>query len=251
MAKLIILGTSNAVSSKDNENTHMVLVGETRTVMVDCVNNPVHRLKDAGVDFMEITDLILTHFHPDHVSGVPLLLMDMWLRGRTEPMHVYGLHYTLDRIEQLMNMYTWESWPNFFPVAFHRLPSSENARLLNCDEFMVVSSPVRHMIPTIGLRFDFKTSQKALAYSCDTEPCVEVVRLATGADVLIHEATGASLGHSSAEQAGQIAAQAEVGKLLLIHYPTGEYADENLIVQAQKQYHGEVALATDFMTLDF
>ena len=251
MAKLIILGTSNAVSSKDNENTHMVLVGESRTVMVDCVNNPVHRLKDAGVDFMEITDLILTHFHPDHVSGVPLLLMDMWLRGRTEPISVYGLHYTLDRIEQLMNMYSWESWPNFFPVAFHRLPSSENTRLLDCDEFKIVSSPVRHMIPTIGLRFDFKTSQKALAYSCDTEPCVEVVRLANGADVLVHEATGASLGHSSAEQAGQIAAQAEVGKLLLIHYPTGEYADGNLIAQAKKLFQGEVALATDFMTLDF
>jgi len=251
MSRLIILGASNAISSKDSENTHMVLVGEERIVMVDCVNNPLHRLGQAGVDFMDLTDLILTHFHPDHVSGVPLLLMDMWLRGRKKPIHIYGLHYTIDRMEQLMGMYSWESWPNFFPVAFHRLPANENILLLDCDEFKIISSPVCHLIPTIGLRFEFKNNQKVLTYSCDTEPCAEVVRLAEGADVLIHEASGASLGHSSAEQAGQIAAQAEVSKLYLIHYPTGEYANGNLVTEARQHYQGEVDLATDFMTLEF
>lgn len=251
MAKLIILGSSNALSSKDSENTHMVLVGEKRIVMVDCVSNPIHRLEKAGVDYMDVTDLILTHFHPDHVSGVPLLLMDMWLRGRKKLINIYGLHYTLDRMEKLMEMYSWENWPDFFPVAFHRLPANENAPLLDCAEFKITSSPVCHLIPTIGLRFDFKMTKKALAYSCDTEPCVEVVRLAEGVDVLIHEASGAALGHSSAGQAGQIAAQAEAGKLFLIHYPTGEYTNGNLIAEARQHYQGEVALATDFMTLDF
>lgn len=251
MAKLVILGSSNAISSRDSENTHMVLVGEERIVMVDCVNNPIHRLEQAGIDFMDVTDLILTHFHPDHVSGVPLLLMDMWLRGRKKLINIYGLHYTLDRMEKLMGMYSWESWPNFFPVAFHRLPASENIPLLDCAEFTIRSSPVRHLIPTIGLRFDFKASRKGLAYSCDTEPCVEVVRLAEGAEVLIHEASGASLGHSSAAQAGQIAAQAEVSKLYLIHYPTGEYANDNLVAEARQHYQGKVDLATDFLTLDF
>ena len=251
MTKLIILGASNAISSADSENTHMVLVGEKLKVLIDCVSNPIHRLARVGVNDMDLTDLILTHFHPDHVSGVPLLLMDMWLRGRKKPINIYGLHYTLDRMEQLMSMYSWESWPNFFPVAFHRLPASENTPLIDCEEFTITSSPVRHMIPTIGLRFEFKVNQKILAYSCDTEPCVEVVRMADGADVLIHEASGASMGHSSAEQAGRIAAQAEVGKLYLIHYPTGEYANDNLIDEAQQNYHGEVALETDFMALEF
>jgi ribonuclease Z len=251
VAKLVILGSSNALSSRDSENTHMVLIGEERVVMIDCVNNPIHRLEQAGVNFLDVTDLILTHFHPDHVSGVPLLLMDMWLRGRTNLITIYGLHYTLDRMEQLMGMYSWENWPKFFPVAFHRLPETESSPLLDCSEFKIASSPVRHLIPTIGLRVDFKTSKKALAYSCDTEPCMEVVRLAEGTDVLIHEASGASLGHSSASQAGQIATQAEVGKLYLIHYPTGEYANGNLIAEAHQHYQGEIELATDFLTLDF
>jgi len=250
MAKLVILGSSNAVSSKDSENTHMVLAGEARTVLVDCVSNPIHRLKQVGVDFNDLTDLILTHFHPDHVSGVPLLLMDMWLRGRQKPINIYGLHYTLDRMEKLMSLYSWEKWPNFFPVAFHRLPSGERIPLFDCDEMSIFASCVHHMIPTIGLRFELKQSQRVAAYSCDTEPCIEVVHLSEGADVLIHEASGAMRGHSSAEQAGQIATQAEVDKLYLIHYPTGDNANHDLIAEAQQAFQGEVDLARDFMVID-
>ena len=150
-----------------------------------------------------------------------------------------------------MEMYSWGNWPNFFPVAFHRLPSSENTEVMDCQEFKITCSPVRHLIPTIGLRFDFRTSQKTLAYSCDTEPCVEVVHLAQGADVLIHEASGASTGHSSAGQAGEIATRAEVNTLYLIHYPTGEYTNGNLIAEARQHFDGEVDLAVDFMTLEF
>ena len=214
-------------------------------------NNPIRRLEQANVDFMDLTDLILTHFHPDHVSGVPLLLMDMWLRGRKKPINIYGLHHTLDRMEQVMGLYAWEEWPHFFPVAFHRILANENNTLLACDEFTVLSSPVRHLIPTLGLRFEFKDNKKVLAYSCDTEPCREVARLASGADVLIHEASGAALGHSSAEQAGQVAAQAEVRKLYLIHYPTGNFTNGNLIAEARQHFQGEIELAKDFMELDF
>ncbi len=252
MAKLIILGSSNAIPSKDHENTHLVILGDQRTVLVDCVGNPIVRLEQAGVDLNSITDLVITHFHPDHVSGVPLLLMDMWLTGRRDLLNIYGLHYTLDRLEALMNSYEWGQWPDFFPVAFHRLPASEMTTVLDCPEFRIFSSPVRHMIPTIGLRFEFKTSEKVLAYSCDTEPCAQVVRLASGADVLIHESAGEARGHSSAAQAAEIARQAEVGALYLIHYPTGAYAgDTDLTREAGRRYPGPVELATDFMSLEF
>jgi ribonuclease Z len=251
MAKLIILGSSNAIADKAHENTHMVLVGEKRTVLIDCVNNPLLRLQDAGVDSNSLTDLILTHFHPDHVSGVPLLLMDMWLMGRRTPLNIYGLHHTLDRMESLMASYDWGSWPDFFPVAFYRLPMQEQASVLDVDEFSIVASPVQHMIPAIGLRVEFKRPGKSLAYSCDTEPCPQVVRLAEGADVLIHEAAGALFGHSSAAQAGEDARQAEVGALVLIHYPTGKFASGDPVAEAQERFEGPVRLATDFMVIEF
>lgn len=250
MPKVIILGSSNAVPSKDHENTHLVILGEERTILVDCVSNPIVRLEQACVKLDDLTDIIITHFHPDHVSGIPLLLMDMWLMGRTKPLNIYGLHYTLDRLEGLMGFYGWSEWPNFFPVGFFRLPASEMAFVMESREFKIYSSPVHHMIPTIGLRVECKIPGKTLAYSCDTEPCEQTVHLADGADILIHEAGGAAFGHSSAEQAGEIATQAEVGKLYLIHYPTGQFAKKDLASEAGKTYKGEIIVAVDFMTID-
>lgn len=229
----------------------MVVVGEERMVLIDSVSNPILRLEQAGLDFNDLTDLIVTHFHPDHVSGLPLLLMDMWLMGRRRALNIYGLHYTLDRVEDLMGFYGWSDWPNFFPVAFYRLPSSEMTPVLDCSDFRIFASPVRHLIPTMGLRIEFNHTKKVMAYSCDTEPCEEVIRLGAGADVLIHEASGAQRGHSSAAQAGEIARRAEVGRLYLIHYSTGKYADGDLVSEARTRFQGEVALAKDFMTLDF
>lgn len=250
MPKVIILGSSNAVPSKDHENTHLVIVGRERTILVDCVSNPVVRLEQAGVDFNDLTDIVITHFHPDHVSGVPLLLMDMWLMGRKKPINIYGLHYTMDRLEDLMGFYGWSEWPDFFSVGFYRLPEAEMAHVLDSNEFKINSSPVHHMIPTIGLRVESKKTEKILAYSCDTEPCEQTVRLAGGADILIHEAGGASYGHSSAEQAGEIATKAEVGSLYLIHYPTGRFANGDIAAEARKTFRGEVTVAKDFMIIE-
>ena len=251
MPKVIILGSSNAIPTKDSENTHMVVVGNERIVLIDSVSNPILRLEQAGLDINDITDIIVTHFHPDHASGVPLLLMDMWLIGRQKPLNIYGLQYTLDRVEGLMGFYNWSAWPNFFPVTFHRLPAEEMTPVMDCSDFIIHASPVKHMIPNIGLRIEFAQSQKVMAYSCDTEPCDAVVRLSEGVDVLIHEAGGDSIGHTSAKQAGEIARKAEVGKLYLIHYATGKYATGDLIAEARTTFPGDVALAKDFMVLDF
>lgn len=251
MSKVIILGSSNAIPTRHSENTHMVIVGQERMVLVDSVSNPILRLEEAGLNFNELTDIIVTHFHPDHASGIPLLLMDMWLMGRQKPLNIYGLHYTLDRVETLMGLYNWSEWPNFFPVVFYRLPIREMTPVLSCPDFVIHASPVHHMIPNIGLRIEFPNTQRVMAYSCDTEPCEEVVRLSQNVDILIHEATGESPGHSSAQQAGEIAEKAGVKKLYLIHYPTGKFTKSDIAAEAKTAFQGDVALATDFMTLNF
>lgn len=249
MPKVIILGTSNSIPSKNHENSHFVIIGDERTILVDCAGNPIVRLEEAGVDINELTDIIVTHFHPDHVSGIPLLLENMWLMGRSKPLNIYGLHFTMDRLEDLMGFFGWAGWPNFFPVVFYRLPESEKAFVMDCDDFKIVSSPVHHMIPTIGLRVESKKTKTVFSYSCDTEPCEQTVRLADGADILVHEAGGAIFGHTSAEQAGEIATKADVGRLYLIHYPTGRFAKGDIASEAKKTFKGEVFTAIDFMTI--
>lgn len=250
MTRLVLLGTANAIPDPSRENTHMAVVGSTSTVLIDCVGTPTVHLARAGIRLETITDIIATHFHPDHVSGIPLLLMNMWLLGRDEPLRVYGLHHCLERLEDMMGFYAWDNWPNFFPVAFHRLPERELVPVLEKEDFRILSSPVRHLVPTIGLRIESTVNGRTIVYSGDTEPCPAVVRLASGADVLIHEASGGGTGHSSASQAGAIAREAEVGRLLLIHYPGSSDDARALVGQARVTFSGEVALAEDFMELE-
>jgi ribonuclease Z len=203
------------------------------------------------VEIDQLHDLILTHFHPDHVSGVPLLLMNMWLLGRKQPLGIYGLEYTLERLKKLMDSYEWSNWPNFFPVEFHCLPEKELFPVLENGEWRIFSSPVCHLIPTIGLRVEFMSSGKVAAYSCDTEPCPQVIGLAQGADVLIHEASGNSQGHTGPEQAGEIATQAGARQLYLIHYPTKDPYNRDWVEKARRTFSGPVSLAEDFMELEF
>ena len=82
MAQIIILGSGYAIPNEQHENTHMLLKTSEKSILIDCASNPMQRLPQAGVKFDEISDIILTHFHPDHVSGLPILLMGMWLSGR-------------------------------------------------------------------------------------------------------------------------------------------------------------------------
>jgi ribonuclease Z len=250
MARVIILGSSNAIPSADHDNTHMVVIGMERSVLIDCAGSPLLRLEKAGVDAQSVTDVILTHFHPDHVSGMPLFLLDSWLMGRRQPLTIHGLDHTLERVERLMEFHGWQSWPDFFAVSFHRLPQQEMTAVMACAEFRVFASPVHHLMPTIGLRMEFNNPARVVAYSADTQPCAEVVRLAAGADVLIHEATGKGLGHSSPEEAGGIASEAEVRQLFLIHYPTGRFSQDDLVADARRRFRGAVKLADDLMVLD-
>lgn len=253
MPKLTILGSSNAVPNERQENTHMALVLPSdsgkgqRTILIDCVGNPIVRLKQAGIALDSITDIILTHFHPDHVSGAPLLLMNAWLLGRKAPLTIYGLRHTMDRFRQLMVFYDWDRWPDFFDCNFVVIPEQEMQVIIDEASLKVYTSPVHHIIPTIGLRVE--VVGKVLAYSCDTEPCDEVVRLANGADILIHEATGEVFGHSSAAQAGKIARQAGANQLYLIHYHSDSLSNQRMIAEAQATFQGPATLAEDFMVI--
>jgi ribonuclease Z len=248
MAKIVILGTANAIATENHDNTHLLIQNENRIVLVDCAGSPVPRLSRAGVQPDQLSDLLLTHFHPDHVAGAPLLLMDLWLLGRTRPLMVHGLEHTLTRLRRMLDLYDWDQWPGFFPIQFNIIPEEEYSPVIEDTEVNIWSSPVRHLLPTIGIRIEVSSGGSA-AYSSDTEPCEEMIRLAEGVDVLIHESSGASMGHSSAEQAGEVAQKSGALSLALIHYPANAAGDA-LIQAARRKYSGPVRFVRDFDEID-
>jgi ribonuclease Z len=249
MGKIVILGSANAVPDENHANTHLLIQEGTRGILVDCPGNPIVKLRQIGLPLDGLTDIILTHFHPDHVSGVPFLLMDLWLSGRRQPISIHGLTDTLDRLEMMMNLFEWQHWPGFFQVNFHRLPDSGSGELLLDEDFAITASSVKHLIPTAGIRVEFKRSGKVMAYSSDTEPCQNVVDLAQQADLLIHESAGLLKGHSSPGQAGDVARRAGVKMLYLIHYPTDVNPDQ-WIGEASQFFASPVFMAVDDLRID-
>jgi ribonuclease Z len=183
---------------------------------------------------------------------MPMLLMHMWLIGRQKPVRVHGLHHCLERTEDLMAAFSWDSWPQFFPVAFHRISFREEQVILDNADFRITSWPVQHFnVPTIGLRIESKVSGKIIGYSCDTAPVPNVVRLAYGADLLFHEASGTDpRGHSSASQAGETAREAHCKRLVLIHYSLEGKDAKPLLEEAARNFDGPIELAADYSVYD-
>ena len=245
MNRFVILGSSNAVAKLGQDNTHLFVESGDKKILVDCGDNPMAKLSSIGVSITEVTDLILTHFHADHVGSLPLLIMDMWLEKRQEPLAIHGLDFTLERAKKLLELFSWEKWMNMFPVSFNSIPEQGMNDFIKNEGISVSTLPVLHLIPTLGFRFEFE-GERVITYSCDTEPCENLHKLASGADVLLQESAGESKGHTSARQAGEIATAAGVKRLILLHFDN-RIEEDALVADAKKSYKGDVIVAHDLM----
>lgn len=257
MAKLILLGSGAALSDAKRENMYLVLQGKESAILVDVAGSPVQRLLRARVPLDSIDHVILTHHHPDHLYGLPILLMDMWLAGRKKVLHLYGLSETIRVARAVLQAFDWQEWHNhnFFPTEFHTLdiPQSGIVPALETPEFIITATRTKHFVPTIALKFQVHSTGKTIAYSSDTAVCDAVAEIARGADILIHEATTIdeeSEGHSSAREAGAQAQRAGVKKLVLVHLPPNGSVTK-LLRAAKKMFDGQVVVAKDFMRVNF
>ena len=67
-SKLIILGSSNAIPTTGSDNTMLSIITENSRVLIDSGINPIVKLDEAGLDINAFDDIIITHFHPDHIT---------------------------------------------------------------------------------------------------------------------------------------------------------------------------------------
>ncbi len=217
------LGTGAAVSDPHRTTTMLAVersgAGEG-FVLVDCGGDAVHRLLLAGLDPATVEAVVLTHQHPDHVSGFALLVEKLWLLGRRDPVPVVGPADALRVARGVFALYETARWDGLPALDWRPVPPAPGAPLPALDG--VTAWPVEHPVPTIGLRFEGPDGT-VFAYSCDTAPCAHVVELARGADLLVHEASGHLPGvHSSPEEAAEAAREAGAGALVLVHMPPGQ-----------------------------
>lgn len=238
MPTLHLLGTGAAVSDPHRTTT---MVGFSdfdtdgpSTVLVDCGGDVLQRFLASGGSFDDIAGLIITHAHPDHVSGFPLFMEKIWLAGRERPIPVCGIEPALDQTRRTFDAFSdiTADW-DMPPIEWRTVEHEADAVMWNADPWTITAAPVEHgSMPNVGLRAEHGPSGRVVAYSCDTDPCDAVVDLARDADVLVHEANGDYDGHSTAEEAANIAARAGADRLILVHLPPGDKTDALAEAQA-------------------
>lgn len=248
MARMIVLGSSNAVSNAEHDNTHFLLQGSESVVLIDTGSRPIVNLRRLGIGAEQLTDVILTHMHPDHVYAFPILLTGLWELGRRKPLRIHGNYQCLEAVENMMKAFAWHNLPNTFPIAWRYLPERWDELVLENTDFRVTAYPVKHYdMSTVGLRILSKSTGKVVGYTCDTAPTPSLSEIAREADLLFHEAAGRDpYGHSSAYDAGETATKANAKRLVLIHYHVWDTDPYPLLEEARQTFQGPIEIAADF-----
>lgn len=168
-------------------------------IMVDAGRGATMRLFELGIPIGSIDLLLLTHFHSDHVVGLPDLWLTGWLGGkfgrRTQPMRVLGPRGTLHLAHHLEQAFSADiairTADEELPPEGARIEAAEFERdgvIHDRDGLRVTCFEVDHgpkIKPAFGYRFDH--GGKSVVLSGDTRYCENLIAHAAGVDLLIHE----------------------------------------------------------------
>lgn len=225
--------------------------------LVDCGWNAALEMRRYGLDSLALETLLITHCHHDHVMGLPMLLFYRGMKGQREgkppPLRIYGPAGELEEaVENARRFLRAERFPEVWP-AVELSPLAPGDRV-EADGIRFRVAEAIHPVPALSYRVEDTETGAVVAFTGDTGYKPELAELFTGADLLIHEASlppgrtdRGGYGHSTPEEAAQIARDAGVKRLALIHY--GD-ALGPVLLEAAWQIFPDTFLAKEGVRLD-
>lgn len=274
--KLVLLGTGGGPRTASSASAQVIVTNNVAYV-VDCGDGVARQLAFAGVPLPGVRHVFITHQHSDHNADYGNLLWLAWTAGLRTRVDTWGPP-PLERMTKLffeMNAYdidtriSNEGRPPLAPlVHVHEL--RDGGLVMSDENLKVTAALVDHppVVPAFAYRFDAR--DRSIVISGDTAPADNLVKLAAGADVLVHSvmyppaidrlvarvpnagALKASiLAHqTSAEDAGRVAARAGVKALVLSHFvppDDPDVTDAMWTKAARQHFKGPVILGRDLL----
>jgi ribonuclease BN (tRNA processing enzyme) len=249
--EIIFLGTGVAIPERGRVQSGVLVRLEEKPLLIDCGSGILSRLSEAEILHTKVDTVLLSHLHLDHVADLLCLLKANWLCEKTD-MRVYGPKRTEEWFSRVLGAYDYildkvdveviELFPgkDFTPEGF----DGE----ISCTYAM-------HSVPNLAYRVAAEDGE--FVYSGDTEPCRNVMDLATEADLLIHECSflpGTEvINHTTPSTLAEILEEFEsdIGSICLTHfYPNMRGHEKEAISRLREYFEGEVILAEDFMKLE-
>lgn len=236
MPEITFLGVGGALAAHPADN-HTALLVETdaAALLLDCGPTIMRQLERVGLDAGRPTHVYLSHQHGDHILGLPMLLLNRVLFFPDRPLIVLAMPAVLDVAQELVAL-VYPDLAQRMQMQITFMPLAEDVDALvwpGVAGLLYRLARGRHSAPTWALRLDWSTGP-SMVYSADTGPSPAIAQLAAGVDLLVHDAYYALADnaglpfHSGAAEVGQIAAQAGVRAVALVHRQDAEPASAAL-----------------------
>jgi ribonuclease BN (tRNA processing enzyme) len=251
--RLIVLGCSGSGPGPDSPASGYLLHAGPARLVLDLGNGTFSALQ-RHLDPWELSGVVFSHLHPDHCADFTSLTVHRRYHPRppfdptARPLPVHAPAEAPERFVAAYAPSAQERATTDLTDVFAFQPLTDGGSV-EVAGVRLTARRVDHLCEAYGLRVEH--DGKSLVYSGDTGPCEALVELARGADVLLCEATWPHVTgvwaepppgvHLSGRQAGEHAAAAGVGRLLITHVPTW-FDGEELLGEAKAAFDGPVEL---------
>ncbi len=181
-----VLGCGDAFSSKGHFNSCYYVHSPEYKFLIDCGATSLLALKKAGISTLEVDMIAISHFHGDHFGGLPFVLLDASVQGRTKPLTVISPPGGQEKVQQAIELF----YPGSSDI-LEKLPiefiAYEERKQVEAGPVKLGAYPVIHSEKTLphGLRIYFE--DKILGFSGDTSWTDELLNIAEQADLFICE----------------------------------------------------------------
>jgi ribonuclease BN (tRNA processing enzyme) len=278
--RLILLGTGGGPTPKKNRSAPaQVIVVDGHAYVVDCGNGVGRQLAMAQVKFSSITGVFITHHHSDHNADYGNLLLLAWESDLDHRVDTWGPPPLVKMTQTYLELNDYDikirmADEGRVPLAPLIVPHeiTTGGEVMRDERVRVTATLVHHppVEPAFAYRFD--TADRSIVISGDTSPSENLVALAKGADVLVHEVMHMPslekliasepnavrlkehllAAHTSCEDVGKIATQAGVKTLVLSHFVPGgyPYLEDSVWLDAVRPYFsGEIIVGRDLLEI--
>ncbi|MHB0976601.1 MAG: MBL fold metallo-hydrolase [Candidatus Aquicultorales bacterium] len=242
--ELTIVGSSAAYPTPDRASSSYLITGDGRSLLVDIGGGSLRNLpKHIRPELLG--GLLVTHLHQDHFLDIyPLYYYLKYEVSPVRRLPVFAPRGALEALGCLLGEDGADQLSSLFDFR------SLRAGRMEIGGFDIGLGKMKHVEETFGVRIE--EADGSIAYTSDTGYSAEVVAFASGAGLLLCEATliepVPGVDHLTFEEAGRLASEARVGRLVLTHiWPSLDHRAAR--DAAGKHFTGPIEVAWDGMKM--
>lgn len=144
MLRILFLGTGGSLPTRNRNPSAIMVNREGELLLFDCGEGTQQQMMRAKTGMKALTSIFVTHFHADHMLGIPGLVQTMSFLGRTEPLYIYGPQWVKEFVTII---YELGYYKLHFELEAVELTSGD---IIKRDGYSIHAIGTDHSVPSLG-----------------------------------------------------------------------------------------------------